>query len=140
MASMMPGNLPPKAKEVQERLRREKESRFENSLRGGKYGGEVLGADGGKILGEVQRTEEEKRKKGFVERVWMGDEGGDWKAKRDQREKEALEEGRGYGGLIMDQIWEVWNWGGKKMEEVKEKDEEVVAARKAEQGKNEHKK
>jgi len=34
-----------------------------------------------------------------------------WKVQRDAREKEALEDGRGYGGLIMDQIWEVWNWG-----------------------------
>jgi hypothetical protein len=35
----------------------------------------------------------------------------DWKLQRDAREKEALEDGRGYGGLIVDQIWEVWNWG-----------------------------
>jgi len=140
MASMTPGDLPPKAKEVQERLRMEKAIRFEKNLRGGKDVGKMLGEDGSKILGEVQRMEEEQKKRGLVERVWMGNEGEDWKAKRDQREKEALEEGRGYGGLIMDQVWEVWNWGGKKMEEVKEKDEEVVAARKVEQGKNEHKK
>jgi hypothetical protein len=43
----------------------------------------------------------------------------DWKALRDAREKEALEEGRGYGGLIVDQIWEVWNWGRAKGEEGK---------------------
>jgi hypothetical protein len=62
----------------------------------------------------------------------MGNEGDDWKQKRDQKEKEALEEGRGYGGLIMDQIWEVWNWGRDKAEEVKEIDEKVVAEKKAE--------
>lgn len=53
----------------------------------------------------------------------------DWKAARDAREKEALEEGRGYGGLIVDQIWEVWNWGrgsgdgDDKTEEIREGDE-----------------
>lgn len=36
----------------------------------------------------------------------------DWKVVREEREREALEDGgKGYGGLIMDQIWEVWNWG-----------------------------
>jgi hypothetical protein len=40
-----------------------------------------------------------------------GREREDWKARRDAREKEALEDGKGYGGLITDQIWEVWNWG-----------------------------
>ena len=43
--------------------------------------------------------------------------------------RRALEEGRGYGGLITDQIWEVWNWGKDKVEVVKEKDEEVVKKR-----------
>jgi hypothetical protein len=67
----------------------------------------------------------------------MGGEGDDWKAKRDAKEKEALEEGKGYGGLIMDQIWEVWNGGKEKVEQIKEEDEKVVAERK---GKKEGKK
>lgn len=45
----------------------------------------------------------------------------DWKAQRDAREKKALEEGRGYGGLIIDQIWEVWNWGRERPGEIEEK-------------------
>jgi len=38
-----------------------------------------------------------------------------WKEERARREKEALESGKGVSGLIMDQIWEVWNQeNGKK--------------------------
>ncbi|KAL3418742.1 hypothetical protein PVAG01_10458 [Phlyctema vagabunda] len=51
----------------------------------------------------------EKKDESLLKKVWMGDEGDDWKAKRDQREKEALEAGKGYGDLIVDQVWEVWN-------------------------------
>lgn len=36
-----------------------------------------------------------------------------WKENRLREEREALEEGKGYGDIIMEQIWEVWNWGGK---------------------------
>lgn len=79
---------------------------------------------------ERERVEAEQGKKGMFEKIWLGEEGEDWKRKRDEREKAALEEGKGYGGLIMDQIWEVWNWGEKKMEDVKEVDEKIVAERK----------
>lgn len=104
-------DLPPKAQEVQARLREERR-RMNNA--------DAVAVD---AVGE-------KRERGVMGKLWMGDEGEDWKRKRDEKEKEALEEGRGYGGLIMDQIWEVWNWGKKEAEDVKEKDEEVVKARK----------
>ena len=79
---------------------------------------------------EGAKWEREKKERGFVQRIWMGGEGDDWKAKRDAREKEALESGEGYGGLIMGQIKEVFNFQKEKMEEVKEMDEKVVAERK----------
>ncbi|OCL14718.1 hypothetical protein AOQ84DRAFT_330578 [Glonium stellatum] len=53
------------------------------------------------------------RERGLLEKVWMGDEKEGWKERRLQEEREALEEGRGYGSMIMEQIWEVWNWGKK---------------------------
>lgn len=34
-----------------------------------------------------------------------------WKAEREKEIKEDIEEGKGFGDMIMDQIWEVWNWG-----------------------------
>ena len=43
-----------------------------------------------------------------------------------KEEQENIDNGEGYGGMTMDQIWEVWNWGEKQGEELKEKDEEVV--------------
>lgn len=65
----------------------------------------------------AEKAEEKKR---LQERIRMGEvlasatdsrpkEG--WKAQRDEREKKAAEEGKGYGDLIMDQIWDVWTWG-----------------------------
>ncbi|KAF8848208.1 hypothetical protein BDZ45DRAFT_291936 [Acephala macrosclerotiorum] len=140
--------LPPKALEMQKRLKEEKEWRdrqmngFGKSLEG-KEGKEVKAGELRGVLAEVEKKrvqeEKEREERGILEKLWMGQEGEDWKAKRDQREKEALEEGRGYGGLIMDQIWEVWNWGKDKNEEVKEIDEKAVAEKKAEK-KSEEKK
>ncbi|PVH74581.1 hypothetical protein DL98DRAFT_349450, partial [Cadophora sp. DSE1049] len=93
MESMSSHALPPKALETQRRLKEERERR-----------------DAGPLAAE-------DKERGLLKKVWMGGEGPDWKAKRDQKEKEALDEGRGYGGLIMDQIWEVWSWGKDKVEE-----------------------
>jgi hypothetical protein len=121
------GQLPPKAVLVQERLRREREARDLALER--KPVLEKLGAkEPESIAQQVERKRVEE--KSVLKKVWYGQEGADWKAKRDQREKEALEDGRGYSGLIMDQIWEVWNWGGKSAEALKAKDEEAVRERK----------
>ena len=40
-----------------------------------------------------------------------------WKAQREKEIKEDLEEGKGLGDMIMEQIWEVWNWGKTKDDE-----------------------
>jgi hypothetical protein len=58
--------------------------------------------------------------------VWMGGETEGWKERRLKEERERLAKGEGYGDMIMDQIWDVWNWGGKKAEELKETDQEVL--------------
>jgi hypothetical protein len=49
-----------------------------------------------------------------------------WKEERDRKEIDAAQEGKGYGDLIMEQIWDVWNWGREKADDLKEKDEKVV--------------
>ena len=135
--SMGDGSLPEKAKIMQVRLREERERRERREGMQTVYANPVAEKEKkekveSKVLDEVRRTkeEEQRRERGIIEKVWLGGEGDDWKAKRDKREREALEEGRGYGGLIMDQIWEVWSWGKDKVEDVKEKDEEVVKERK----------
>lgn len=89
------GGLPEKAKEMQKKIKEEKER-----------------------LGIKQEKE-----KSALEKLWMGDAKENWKVERDRREKEAMEDGRGYAGLITDQIWEVWNWGKKSAEEIEEIEE-----------------
>ncbi|KAK4242491.1 hypothetical protein C8A03DRAFT_29250 [Achaetomium macrosporum] len=54
-----------------------------------------------------------KDTRGFWERMWMGGEKEGWKEKRLEEERKAIESGKGYGGLIMDQISEVWGGKGK---------------------------
>ncbi|KAI9695735.1 MAG: hypothetical protein M1836_006102 [Candelina mexicana] len=112
------------ARDVQERLKRERLLRAQPSGQGMERGVGVgfeaarsgEGATGEKEgLGIVEQVKgkEGERKKGLAEKIWMGDEQEGWRERRIREEKEAIEEGRGYGGLIMDQIWEVWNWGRK---------------------------
>jgi hypothetical protein len=60
-----------------------------------------------------QREGKRPEKRGLLERMWMGQETEGWKERRLQEEREALDDGRGYTGLIKDQIWEVWNQGKK---------------------------
>lgn len=55
----------------------------------------------------------------------------DWKTQRLKEEQEKLDQGEGYGSMIVDQIWEVWNQGETKAEELKNKDEQVVQAKEA---------
>lgn len=37
-----------------------------------------------------------------------------WKAQREKEIQDDLDVGKGFGDMIMDQIWEVWNWGKKR--------------------------
>lgn len=65
------------------------------------------------VVGEGvgQGQESEGGVAALSKKLWMGSESEGWKERRVREEREALEEGRGYAGLILDQIWEVWNWG-----------------------------
>ena len=87
-----------KARDVQERLKREKLLR---SGPGGQGMGDRITGSGEEFGGIAA----------MGKKLWMGEEGEGWKEKRMREEREAMEEGKGYGGMIMDQIWEVWNWG-----------------------------
>ncbi|KAI9833473.1 MAG: hypothetical protein M1819_003631 [Sarea resinae] len=100
------GGLPSeRAKELQEQLRVERMAR-EREAR------------------ERDIKEGREADKGFLEKVWMGGESENWKERRLQEEREALEEGRGYGDLIMEQIREVWG-RGKEEAEAQKKDAEA---------------
>ncbi|OOF93648.1 hypothetical protein ASPCADRAFT_209580 [Aspergillus carbonarius ITEM 5010] len=57
------------------------------------------------------------QEKPVMERVWMGGETEGWKERRLREEQKALDEGKGYGDLIKEHIWDVWTWGQKEGEE-----------------------
>jgi hypothetical protein len=83
-----------KAREMQRVIREEREK-----------GRRVDGALSGEASGDNQR--------GVFGRIWMGNEKDDWKERRLEEERKALEEGKGYMDMIFEQIWEVWNWDKK---------------------------
>jgi hypothetical protein len=56
----------------------------------------------------------EEKDKSVLGRIWYGDQPEDWKEKRMEEERKALEEGKGYMEMIFEQIWEVWSWEKKK--------------------------
>jgi hypothetical protein len=72
----------------------------------------------------IQGSDKNKQQ-GVVEKIWMGDQGEDWKVKRAEKEREVLQSGEGYGTLIMDQIKEVWTGKKKDDEESGEKAQET---------------
>jgi hypothetical protein len=63
------------------------------------------------------------QEKDILRRIWYGDQPEDWKERRMEEERKALEEGKGYMEMIFEQIWEVWSWekkGGTDDENKKE--------------------
>lgn len=72
---------------------------------------------------EKERQREEKPR-GLLKSVWMGGESDDWIEERKRKEREALEEGKGYGSLIWDQVKEVW---GVRSEDEEEEERDLKA-------------
>ncbi|KAL2827861.1 hypothetical protein BJY01DRAFT_228885 [Aspergillus pseudoustus] len=99
-----------RAREIQERLRAAREARIREE---------------GIEKEELEKVKARQRQeKGVLERVWMGNEEAGWKERRLLEEQKALDEGKGYGDMIKEHIWEVWNWGDdKKKTEEGKKDE-----------------
>lgn len=93
-----------RAAEVQAQLRAAKEASLKNQTELDKY-----------------KAAKEFQDRSLPEKIWMGGESEGWKERRLREEQQALAEGKGYGDLIMEHIWEVWNWG--KPEDKKNGDE-----------------
>ncbi|KAF2140785.1 uncharacterized protein K452DRAFT_288867 [Aplosporella prunicola CBS 121167] len=94
---------------------------------------DLLPTERARQVHEVQRRAKEEREallradgsnseRNALQRAWMGGETEGWKERRLKEEREAIEEGRGYGSLIMEQIWEVWNGGKANAEKVEDRD------------------
>jgi hypothetical protein len=56
----------------------------------------------------------DKEKTGIAEQVEASRQQAKWAIERQREEQEALDEGKGFGDIIMDQVYEVWNWGKKR--------------------------
>jgi hypothetical protein len=54
-----------------------------------------------------------KERWGVVGRSSDDDEAQGWKERRWREDRDKMAQGQGYGSIILDQIWEVWNWGNK---------------------------
>ncbi|KAJ5112827.1 hypothetical protein N7532_000872 [Penicillium argentinense] len=90
-----------RAEEIQARLRAAREAQIKEAV--------------GEELEKLKARQAQDQ--GIAERVWMGGESPGWMERRLQEEQKALEEGKGYGDLIQEHIWDVWNWGKKKDED-----------------------
>ncbi|KAI1000518.1 hypothetical protein K3495_g7676 [Podosphaera aphanis] len=97
-------SLPPKALEIQ---RRAQDERLKLAIQAEKQNIDRHSAT---------PTQQETGSSGLLRKVWMGSESENWKEERLQKEREALESGKGYADLIMEQVWEVWNGEKKKPE------------------------
>lgn len=94
--NMVDGGLPEKARHTQELMRLERERR-----------------EGALPEAERRRLQEDRERKemaarGPLQRLWMGNEKENWREERARKDKEALEEGKGYGDLIVEQVKEVF--------------------------------
>lgn len=87
-----------KAREIQKRLAEERE----------------------KERKKLGKTEEDKS---ILQKIWMGGETEGWKERRLEEEKKALEEGKSYTDMILEQIWDVWNWDKKDKKDTENKRE-----------------
>ncbi|KAI1466327.1 uncharacterized protein F4812DRAFT_433718 [Daldinia caldariorum] len=124
IGSLSGAELPEKAKETQARLRAERARRAAATAAAAQEG-LLMEDQRRRRMAEEEEERNRRKERGLLEKVWMGDSDEDWKAKRDQREKEALSEGGGgYWGLIVDQVSEVWSQGVKKKDEEGKEDKE----------------
>jgi len=55
-----------------------------------------------------------KEPTGIAEQATVGKQKKDWVQERDQEVQDALDVGKGLSDMIVDQIYEVWNWGKKR--------------------------
>ncbi|RKF57240.1 putative rhomboid family membrane protein [Erysiphe neolycopersici] len=103
-------SLPPQAVELQQRRIREEREKQQQKLLVQKI---VVENDLSQQSSSMEEfsAEQSRKPSGFWSKVWMGGEGKNWKEERLRKERDALESGKGYFDLIMEQVWEVWNNG-----------------------------
>lgn len=90
--------LPESAKKTQQLIREQKER--DAALKRAAAGQDAAGSKSAGLSGTMSE-------------VWMGGESADWRKKRAEEDRRSLEEGKGFSGIIMEQISDVFsgNWG-----------------------------
>ena len=124
-----------RAEEIRALLRAEKAAKEANSARG--MPASVTTSE--EIRAFVQKEREERKAKGMdtsvldklMEKEMSESRKSEWKRQRDEKERKALEEGKSYGDLIMEQLWDVVSWGKGTAEEVTPKTKEEAAVQAA---------
>lgn len=94
--NMVDGGLPEKARHTQELMRLERERR------------EAALPEAERRRLQEERERKERAARGPLQRLWMGDEKENWREERARKDREALEEGKSYGDLIVEQVKEVF--------------------------------
>jgi hypothetical protein len=105
------GDLPSdRAAEIQARLRAARDAQLR---------------DAGLTTEEIEKLKvRQQQDKGMAQRIWMGSETEGWKERRLREEQKALDEGKGYGDLIKEHIWDVWTWGKRDESEAQNENAE----------------
>ena len=97
-----------RAVEIQARLRAARDAQIQS---------------GGAVGEELEKLKARQvQDQGAAKRIWMGGESDGWMERRLKEEQKALQEGKGYGDLIQEYIWDVWNWGKTESNESEKKD------------------
>lgn len=107
-----------RAEEVRALLRAEKAAREANSQRGMP----ASTTTSEEIREMVMKEREEKKAQGqdtsvldaLIAKEENESKKSEWKKKRDEYERKALDEGKSYADMIIEQIWDVWSWGTGK--------------------------
>lgn len=110
-----------RAEEVRALLRAEKAAREANSARGMP----ASTTTSEEIRAMVEKERAEKKAKGedtsvldaLIAKEPDAVKKSEWKRKRDEYERQSLEEGKSYADMIVEQIWDVWSWGTGKTAE-----------------------
>lgn len=110
-----------RAEEVRALLRAEKAAKEANSARGMP----ASTTTSEEIRAMVMKEREEKKAQGqdtsvldaVIAKEANEAKKSEWKRKRDEHERQQLDEGKSYADMILEQIWDVWSWGKGTAEE-----------------------
>ncbi|KKA24029.1 hypothetical protein T310_1950 [Rasamsonia emersonii CBS 393.64] len=86
-----------RAQEIHNKLRAAREAKIREAEASGVVSEEI----------EKLKARQQQQERSLAERIWMGNETEGWKERRLREEQKALQEGKGYGDLILDHIWEL---------------------------------